>query len=59
MSPLRDDRPGDDDSQRWATSEPDPGVARRLRLSGREETLHAERVTEVIAILGQPEREAE
>jgi len=36
---------------RWADNEPDPEVARLLRLNGREETKHGERVTEAIAIL--------
>jgi rubrerythrin len=43
---------GDADYQRWADAEPDPDVARLLRHNGREETLHSERVTQVIAILG-------
>jgi len=37
--------------QRWADNEPDAEVARLLRLNGREETVHAERVDEVIALL--------
>lgn len=43
---------GDAGYQKWADNEPDPEVARLLRLNGREETLHGERVTEVMAILG-------
>jgi rubrerythrin len=42
---------GDAGYQRWADNEPDPEVARLLRLNGREETLHGERVKEVLAIL--------
>jgi len=42
---------GDAGYQVWADNEPDPQVARLLRLNGREETLHGERVTEAIAIL--------
>jgi rubrerythrin len=42
---------GDAGYQRWADREPDPEVARLLRLNGREETRHGERVREVIAIL--------
>jgi len=42
---------GDAGYQKWADNEPDPEVARLLRLNGREETLHGERVTQAIAIL--------
>ena len=42
---------GDAGYQRWADREPDAEVARLLRLNGREETKHAERVQQVIAIL--------
>src|SRR3954468_21349574 len=42
---------GDAGYQGWADNEPDPDVARLLRLNGREETLHGERVTQAIAIL--------
>jgi len=42
---------GDAGYQAWADHEPDPEVARLLRLNGREETLHGERVTQAIAIL--------
>ena len=42
---------GDAGYQQWADHEPDPEVARLLRLNGREETLHGERVTQAIAIL--------
>jgi rubrerythrin len=42
---------GDAGYQKWADNEPDPEVARLLRLNGREETLHGERVTEAMAIL--------
>jgi rubrerythrin len=47
---------GDAGYQRWADHEPDPEIARLLRLNGREETKHGERVTQAIAIL---EAEAE
>lgn len=42
---------GDAGYQGWADRESDPQVARLLRLNGREETLHGERVTQAIAIL--------
>jgi len=42
---------GDAGYHRWADRETDPEVQRLLRLNGREETVHGERVTEVIAIL--------
>jgi rubrerythrin len=42
---------GDAGYQGWADHEADPQVARLLRLNGREETLHGERVTQAIAIL--------
>jgi rubrerythrin len=45
---------GDAGYQKWADNEPDEDVARLLRLNGREETLHSERVTEALAILGSP-----
>lgn len=44
---------GDAGYQRWADNEPDPEVARLLRINGREESLHGRRVTEAIAILEQ------
>ena len=42
---------GDAGYQKWADNESDPDVARLLRLNGREETTHGERVTQAIAIL--------
>ena len=42
---------GDAGYQAWADSESDPEIARLLRLNGREETIHAERVRRVIEIL--------
>ena len=42
---------GDAGYQRWADREGDPEVQRLLRLNGREETGHGERVRQVIAIL--------
>jgi rubrerythrin len=44
---------GDAGYQRWADSEPDPEVAKLLRLNGREETGHGERVKQVMAILAR------
>ncbi|MGH7785776.1 MAG: ferritin family protein [Candidatus Binatia bacterium] len=43
---------GDSGYQRWADRETDPEVQRLLRLNGREETVHGNRVREVIALLG-------
>ncbi|MGH7894536.1 MAG: ferritin family protein [Candidatus Binatia bacterium] len=48
---VRAELDGDAGYQRWAEQEPDPEVQRLLRLNGREETGHGERVREVIAIL--------
>jgi len=45
---------GDAGYQRWAERETDPEVQRLLRLNGREETTHGERVREVIALLTGP-----
>lgn len=42
---------GDAGYQRWADGESDPEVQRLLRLNGREETVHGQRVSEAIAIL--------
>lgn len=42
---------GDAGYQHWADKEPDPEVARLLRLNGREETRHGERVTQALPIL--------
>jgi len=42
---------GDKGYQRWADRESDPEVQRLLRLNGREETVHGERVSDVMAIL--------
>jgi hypothetical protein len=42
---------GDVGYQRWADREEDPEVERLLRLNGREETIHGNRVTEALAIL--------
>lgn len=42
---------GDAGYQRWADRESDPEVQRLLRLNGREETVHGQRVREVIALL--------
>jgi rubrerythrin len=43
---------GDAGYQRWADNETDPEVARLLRLNGREETIHSERVAAVLALVG-------
>ena len=43
---------GEPGYRKWAENEPDPEVARLLLLNGREEALHAQRVTEAMAILG-------
>ena len=37
--------------QAWADNEPDPEVARLLRLNGREESIHGERAAQVIELL--------
>jgi hypothetical protein len=42
---------GDAGYQRWADLEPDPEVARLLRLNGREETIHSQRATEAQQLL--------
>jgi hypothetical protein len=42
---------GDLGYQRWADNEPDPQVQRLLRLNGREESIHAGRVEQVIVLL--------
>lgn len=43
---------GDEIYGRWADAEPDPEVARLLRLNGREEARHGERIAEVRKRLG-------
>ena len=48
---LDAERQGDSGYQAWADREEDREVARLLRLNGREETKHAERMEKVIAIL--------
>jgi rubrerythrin len=48
---------GDAGYQGWADHEPDPQVARLLRLNGREETLHGERVAQAVAILERAAQE--
>ena len=47
------ERNGDTGYQQWADRETDPEVQRLLRLNGREETTHGERVTEVLTLLRQ------
>jgi rubrerythrin len=42
---------GDAGYQRWADKEPDPEVAKLLRLNGHEETKHGERVAAALEIL--------
>lgn len=43
---------GDAGYQRWADAEPNPDVQRLLRLNGREESLHGERVRQAMDLLG-------
>lgn len=45
---------GDAGYQRWADREGDAEAQRLLRLNGREETTHGERVREVIALIAGP-----
>lgn len=42
---------GDASYQKWAGAEPDPEVARLLRLNGREETMHGRRIEQAIALM--------
>jgi rubrerythrin len=52
LSTIRDaELDGDLSYQRWADNEADPHVARLLRLNGREESIHARRVEQVMALL--------
>ena len=48
---VQAERDGDAGYQRWADRESDPEVQRLLRLNGREETVHGQRVAETIAML--------
>jgi rubrerythrin len=48
---VQAERDGDAGYQKWADAEPDAEVERLLRLNGREESLHGERIDEVIGIL--------
>ena len=48
---VRGELDGDAGYQRWADRESDAEAQRLLRLNGREETTHGERVREVIALL--------
>jgi rubrerythrin len=43
---------GDAGYQRWADAEPNPEIQKLLRQNGREETVHAMRVKEALALLG-------
>jgi rubrerythrin len=43
---------GDAGYQRWADAEPDPEIQKLLRQNGKEETVHAQRVQQAIALLG-------
>ena len=43
---------GDATYGKWADAETDPEVQRLLRLNGREETIHSERVTAVLELIG-------
>ena len=42
---------GDGDYQRWAERESDPEIVKLLLQNGREETVHGERVQQVLALL--------
>jgi rubrerythrin len=44
---------GDAGYQAWADQETDPEVEKLLRLNGREETIHAGRVNQVLEILSR------
>lgn len=48
---VQGERNADAGYQAWADAAADPEVARLLRLNGREETIHGERVDEAIALL--------
>ncbi|HWP64588.1 MAG TPA: ferritin-like domain-containing protein [Candidatus Limnocylindria bacterium] len=48
---VQAERDGDAGYEGWAQRETDAEVQRLLRLNGREETVHGERVAEVMAIL--------
>jgi rubrerythrin len=50
VSMVAGERAGDDDYQRWAKSELNVEVARLLRLSGAEETKHAERLAAALGL---------
>jgi rubrerythrin len=55
LSTIRDaELEGDLSYQRWADNESDPQVARLLRWNGREESIHARRVEQVMALLAAP-----
>ena len=56
LSAIKDaELEGDLSYQRWAENEADPQVARLLRLNGREESIHAVRVEQVMALLTPPQ----
>ena len=48
---VQAERDGDAGYERWAMQESDAEIQRLLRLNGREETVHGERVSQVMAIL--------
>lgn len=48
---MRGERAGDADYQRWASSEPDPEIARLLQVNGREDSEHADRLTRASVLL--------
>ncbi len=48
---LQAELAGDSGYQGWADHEADPEIVRLLRLNGREETIHGERVREAMAVL--------
>ncbi len=49
---LQTELDGDVNYERWATNESNPEIARLLRLNGREETIHGERLRQALALLG-------
>ena len=48
---VKGEEGGDLNYQRWADNEPNPDVAHLLRLNGKEETVHGQRVAKVISLL--------
>jgi rubrerythrin len=48
---IKGEEDGDMNYQRWADNEPNADVAHLLRLNGKEETMHGQRVAKVISLL--------